>query len=74
MKTYIIFGQNHVHEINGKTFDKDCVAVIKAENISDGRKLAFKYFGPRFCFTYTKEQFDFSSMYYFHRGIIPVNF
>ena len=23
--TYVTFGQTHVHSVNGKTFDKDCV-------------------------------------------------
>ena len=40
-----MFGQTHVHSINGKTFDKDCVAVIEAEDAHTGRELAHIYFG-----------------------------
>ena len=39
--TYVTFGQTHVHSVNGKIFDKDCVAVIKANSKSEGRDLAF---------------------------------
>jgi hypothetical protein len=32
MKTYVTFGQDHAHAVNGKTFDKDCVAIIHSEH------------------------------------------
>ncbi len=73
MKTYITFGQVHAHKVNGKTFDKDCVAVIEAESAEDGRNLAVEYFGPKFCFSFYEDQFDHDSMHYFPRGFIPVN-
>ena len=36
MKTYVTFGFDHAHAINGKTFDKDCVAVIESESAENG--------------------------------------
>lgn len=72
-KTYVTFGQAHVHRINGKTYDADCVAVIECEDAADGRKKAFEYFGDKFCLEYPEKHFDFSSMVYFPRGLLHVN-
>ena len=73
MKTYVTFGQDHAHRVNGKTFDCDCVAVIDCDSPQEGRRLAFEYFGPKFCFEYPEEQFDLGSMHYYPRGFIEVN-
>jgi len=72
--TFVTFGQDHRHDIDGKTFDKDCVAVIEADTPEDGRKLAFEYFGAEFCFEYPQEHFDFESMNFFPKGFVSVNF
>ena len=72
MKTYVTFGQTHVHSINGKTFDKDCVAVIECKDADEGRELAFEYFNGKFCFEYYEDEFDTSKMRYFPRGLLPV--
>ena len=62
-KTYITFGQDHVHSLNGKTFDKDCVAEV---NLAEEEARAI--FMPKFCFSYT----DLSrvKLEYYPRGII----
>lgn len=73
MKTYVTFGQIHAHSVNGKTFDKDCVAVIHAETAEKGRELAFEYFGPKFAFEYPEDEFNFDHMKYYPRGFIEVN-
>jgi len=73
MKTYVTFGQAHAHRINGQTFDKDSVAVIECSNAEEGRKLAFEFFGDKFCFEYHENRFDFKSMEYFPRGLIKAN-
>lgn len=73
MKTFVTFGQVHRHEINGKVFDKDCVAVIHHELPEEGRKLAFKYFDRKFCFEYPEEHFDALEMEWYPRGLIYVN-
>ena len=70
MKTYITFGQVHVHSVNGKTFDKDCVAVIDSENASQGRKKAFEIFDRKFCMEY--DDIKHVRIDYFPRGFINV--
>ena len=74
--TYVTFGQSHRHEINGDVFDKDCVAQIEHKKTKNGRELAFKYFGPKFCFEYTQREFDHHvgpNMGFFPRGLVKVN-
>ncbi len=61
MRTYVTFGQTHAHSVNGKTFDKDCVAVIKTEKAWEGRDKE----------EYWKEN---EQLKYFPRGYINVNF
>lgn len=70
MKIYVTFGQVHTHSVNGKTFDKDSVAVIEAENYAIGRKKTFDYFGDQFYTTY--HDLDYVKMDYFPRGMIDV--
>lgn len=72
-KTYVTFGQEHAHSVAGRTFDKDCIAVINCADAEEGRKLAFEYFKGKFCFEYHEEQFDKSSMHFYPRGYIEVN-
>ena len=72
MKTYVTFGQEHTHSVNGKTFDKGCIAVIEAEDAKAGRELAFEHFGDKFFTTYYEDQFDKSSMHFYPRGYIEV--
>jgi hypothetical protein len=72
-KTYVTFGQVHEHHVNGKHFDKDCVAVVYAEGPHEGRDLAFKLFDGVFHRTIQEEDFDPSIMQYFPRGLIDVN-
>ena len=67
MKTYVTFGQDHTHRVNGKTFDKDCVAVVDGN-----REKVFELFGPKFCFEYPEEHWDEKKMKYFPRGYIEV--
>ena len=72
MKTYITFGQAHIHKINNKIFDKDCIAVIECNTPEEGRKKAFEIFGTKFCFEYPESYFDHSKMNFFPRGYIKV--
>lgn len=67
--TYITFGQSHAHAVNGKTFDKDCVAMIPCSSAAEGRAKAFEIFGGKFCFSYFDETPD---MTYFPRGLMEV--
>jgi len=72
MKTYVTFGQTHVHSINGKTLDKDCVAVITSDSAIEGRKKAFEIFGSKFSFEYSQNEWEGESMIYYPRGYINV--
>lgn len=72
-KTYVTFGQSHVHSVGGRTFDKDCVAVINSESPKRGRELAFEFFNGEFCFEYPEQYWDESKLEYFPRGYIEVN-
>ena len=69
---FVTFGQIHVHSVNGKTFDKNCVAAIKCKDHAHGRDLAFEYFGATFCFTYFNEGMSPEILKYYPRGIINV--
>jgi hypothetical protein len=69
MTTYVTFGQDHTHHIAGKTFDKDCVAMLDSETAEEGRAKAFALFGSQFCFEYFNK---LPNMRYFPRGLIEV--
>lgn len=69
MTTYVTFGQVHVHSVNGKTFDKDCVAVLESSTQEEGRKLAFEVFNGVFHRETFNEPPDMS---YYPRGLIHV--
>lgn len=47
--SYFTFGQVHVHSVNGRTFDKDTVVKITAE---DPRQVMFDTFGNKWGFEY----------------------
>ena len=67
MKTYVTFGRIHTHSINGKVFDKDCVAVVEGD-----RNTVFELFGQQFCFEYPEAGESRPDMKYFSRGYIEV--
>ena len=75
MKVYITFGQIHVHSVNGRTYDKDCIAEIHCVSREEGRELAMLYFGSKWAFEYGEEIVkDTSFLSFFPRGIITVNY
>ena len=69
MKWYITFGQIHAHSVNGKTFDKDCVAVINGETPEQCDKMAFDLFDGKF----HEHSDSVPPMEYYPRGFIEVN-
>lgn len=69
---YVTFGQIHTHSINGKTLDKDTVAVFEAENAIEGRELAVEYFGDRFFTDYHDENWDESKLEFFPKGYVEL--
>lgn len=71
-KTYVSFGQQHVHKVCGHILDRDCIARIEAKTVGEGRAKVFKYFGPKFCFEYHEDEFNMDNMKYFPRGFIDL--
>lgn len=70
MKIYISFGQIHEHDVNGVTFDKDCLAEIECNNHEHGREIAFDLFGDKWFTSYE----DINEVIrYFPRGPIKAN-
>ncbi len=72
MKLYVTFGQVHVHSVNGKTFDKDCIAVIDCKDEADGRDKAFDFFDGKFCFAYPEDRWKQDNLEYYPRGLMAV--
>lgn len=72
-KTYVTFGQIHTHSVNGKTLDKDTIAVINCSNEEQGRTTAFELFGPKFGTSYFDKQWNKDNMKYFPKGYVEVN-
>ena len=66
-KTFVTFGFDHIHRINGIIFDHNCVAVVDG-----GRKMVFELFGDKFCFEYSEDRWDEQKIKYFPRGYIRV--
>ncbi len=71
MKIYISFGQDHVHRVNGTTFDCDCLCMIECDSHMDGRAKAFEAFGPKFFTSYEEDQLE-DQLKYFPRGVVPL--
>lgn len=65
-KTYVTFGQNHMHIFNGNTFDCDCVA-----EVNGGREAVFRIFRNKFCTTYSRLR-DIDTAFY-KRGVVAAN-
>ena len=68
MKTYVTFGQSHIHRINNQVIDHNCVAIVNGN-----RETVFELFSDKFCFEYPEEFWDESKISYFPRGYIEVN-
>ena len=71
MKFYISFGQNHVHKLNGKVIDNDCLLLIHADDHQEARKWAFAEFGTKWSMVYDEKQMK-EYLHYFPRGIIHI--
>ena len=71
---YVTFGQDHLHRVNGKRFDKDSVAVIECENEVHGATLMAVFFGKLYSCFYPDPLFDLECVpKYYPRGLIEVN-
>lgn len=69
MTYYFTFGQDHVHRVNGFTYDADVVVAVNAENVKSAREIMFRNFGAKWAFQYDK----LPDMKYFQRGIKELN-
>ena len=67
-KYYFTFGQTHIHSVNGKTFDKDCVVEIEG-SFGETRDKMIDHFGIKWAMQYDK----LPDMSFFPRGILKLN-
>lgn len=51
-KYYFTFGQTQVHSVGGRTYDKNTIVEISANDFFEARKIMFDYFGAEWCFQY----------------------
>jgi len=70
-KYYITFGQIHVHSVNGKTFDKDCLAEIEAGTSEEAHAKAMDVFDKKFHQCLPESMLD-EIIDYFPGGIIKL--
>jgi hypothetical protein len=63
--SWFTFGQVHIHFVNGKTFDKDCVVKITAD---DPRKVMVYTFGEKWALEYDREP----CMEWYPRGVFEL--
>lgn len=65
---YVSFGQEHTHNINGRTYDPDSIALIQASEYKEARTIAFEIFGQKFCMIYD----ELPDMSFYPRGVIEI--
>jgi len=68
LTSWFTFGQEHVHSVDGRTYDKDVVVKITAYSPETPREIMFRYFGPKWSMEYSKEP----NMTLFPRGIFEI--
>lgn len=69
-KHYVTFGQSHIHKIDNKVFDNNCVCVFAAKNHAAGRNKAVELFGDDFFTDYHDTDWDEHRISHFPRGYI----
>jgi hypothetical protein len=66
---YISFGQVHAHSINGRTYDKDSLMLVQADNEINARLYVNAITGGKWSSLYWEEELvDFIG--YFPRGVL----
>ncbi len=66
MTRYFTFGQDHVHVVNGITWDKDCLCKITAD---DPREVMLDTFGTKWSMEYQEPP----NLNHYSRGIIKLD-
>lgn len=70
---YVTFGQIHTHSIGGKTFDKDCVAIIQAEHKLLLQRKAEEIFGSQWSRVFPEDGWDHDKhMQFYPRGYMSL--
>lgn len=72
MKAYITFGQAHIHKINGKLLDKDCIAVIERKTEQEIMDTIQEYFGITYCTYYIDDKWINEYIKYYPKGYIEL--
>jgi len=74
MKHYFTLGQIHTHSINGKTIDRDTVAVLYAPTHKQAREQFFAWTEGKFHNSYSEDQWDEPTMLpYYPKGYVYLN-
>lgn len=74
MKMFVTFGQAHIHHTNGRTFDKDTVAVVYGKDEKQCNEIAFEVFKGKF-YQHVPEAYWYHNhmMQFFPKGYVPLN-
>lgn len=67
-KFYVVFGLGHFHRISGKSFDRDCVAVVEASSEKRAYQIINDAFGKNW-FSFDEEK---PNMSHYPRGFITL--
>lgn len=68
---YLTFGQAHVHQVNGRTWDHDVICAIEAPDMAAARATAFATFRSKWAFLYTEEDLQ-RIVEYYPNGVQPL--
>jgi hypothetical protein len=69
MIAFFTFGQSHIHKVNGKIFDRNCVVKL---DCPDPRAEMHRLFGPAWSMHYSPEEITPEFMSHFPRGVIEI--
>lgn len=68
-RMYYTFGQAHIHRVNGRTFDKDCVVEIIGKDSEQCQKRMREAFGQQWANSYGM----CPDLSFYPRGVITLN-
>ena len=72
-KLYVTFGENHVHFINKKQLDKNCIGVFKCNTIEEGYVQINELFGNGFNMAFQEAAFFGGDLKHFPDGLKEIN-
>lgn len=68
-RLYYTFGQAHIHRVNGRTFDKDCVVEIIGTDGESCHSIMVRTFGQQ----WANEYGTCPDLKFYPRGVITLN-